>query len=76
MKRTTIFAEESLLRQLRAAAHRRGISAAQLVREALNAYLFEGTQKTRVPSIAGRYSSGQSETSEKVDQFLWSDPHR
>ena len=76
MRRTTIFAEESLLRQVRAAARRRGISAAQFVREALAAYLVERGPKTRVPAIAGKYSSGYADTSENVDQLLWSDPHR
>jgi len=76
MKRTTIFAEESLLRQVRAEARRQGVSAAQFVREALAAYLVRRAPQRGTPSIAGRYSSGISDTSARVDELLWREPHR
>lgn len=75
MKRTTIFAEESLLRQVRAEARRQGVSTAQLVREALAAYVARRVLTAGIPSIAGQYSSGNSETSARVDELLWREPH-
>jgi hypothetical protein len=75
MKRTTIFAEESLLRQLRAEARRQGVSTAKLVREALAAYVARHGSTTGIPSIAGQYASGNSDTSARVDELLWREPH-
>lgn len=58
-------------------AARHGKSFAQVVREAITAYLAEGdTMKRSLPSLAGRYASGKSDTSERVDELLWKDPHR
>lgn len=76
MKRTTIFAEERLLKQARKVAERRGMSFAHLVREALKQYIAPPQTAGRLPSIAGRFSSGHADTSERIDDLLWTDPHR
>jgi metal-responsive CopG/Arc/MetJ family transcriptional regulator len=77
MRRTTVFLEESLLRQAQRFAARQGKSFAQLVREAVVAYLAKGgTMKGKLPSIAGQFASGRTDVSERVDDLLWKDPHR
>lgn len=76
MKRTTIFLDEATELRLREMARRTDRPMAGLVREALVAYLASGdANPTPLPSITGRFASGQSDTSESVDQLLWSDPH-
>ncbi len=76
MKRTTIFLDEQLIRRLRRAAQQKGVSGATLVREALARYLADPGLRGGVPSIAGKFASGMSDTSQRVDELLWRDPHR
>ena len=76
MKRTSLFLDEKLLERARRAARRQGVSLATVVREALAAYLVEPRTTGGVPPIAGRFASGVSDTSERVDELLWRDPHR
>lgn len=76
MKRTTIFAEERLLNRARKVAERRGVSFAELVRDAIEQYIAAPQSAGRLPSIAGKFSSGKLDTSERVDELLWTDAHR
>ena len=76
MKRTSVFLEERLLRKLRLAARRKGVSAALLVREALEQYLAGPAAQAPVPDIAGRFASGTADTSARVDELLWQEPHQ
>lgn len=75
MKRTTIFLPEQTLKQLHRVAQRKNISAATLVREAVAQYLNAPATTATLPSIAGQFASGRSDTSERVDELLWPDPH-
>ncbi len=75
MKRTSLFLDDKLLRALRRAAARDGVSVASLVREAVSRYLAEPEATVRMPSIAGRFSSGSRDTSARADELLWRDPH-
>ena len=76
MKRTTVFLEENLLVKAQRYARKNGVSFATLVREALATYLATGNTATaRLPSFAGQFESGRSDTSSRVDELLWSDPH-
>ena len=75
MKRTTIFLDEKLRARLQRLADRRGVSFAMVVREALATYAARPGGTAVVPSIAGRFASGHSDTSERVDELLWRDPH-
>jgi hypothetical protein len=76
MNRTTIFLDDQLIRQLRRAAEVKGVSAATVVREALVRYLAAAEGEAALPSIAGKFASRRSDTSERVDDLLWRDPHR
>lgn len=76
MRRTTIFLEDRLLKQAQRYAARHGQSFAQLVREAVAAYMAGGgVMKGKLPSLAGTFASGRSDLSERVDELLWKDPH-
>jgi hypothetical protein len=74
MRRTTVFLDEQTLARARRHAQRTGVSFATLVREALAAYLTQPIGGS-LPSVAGRFGSGRRDTSERVDELLWRDPH-
>ena len=77
MKRTTVFLDEGLERDLKALAARRGEPAATLVREALGEYV--ARHRPAEPRLgflaAGR--SGRSDVAETHEEILWRDlaPH-
>ena len=79
MKRTTVFLDEGLLRRARQLARREGKSFAQVVREAVAAYVSgnpsDRVAGARLPSFAGKFASGHRDTSERVDELLWTEPH-
>ncbi|HXT16394.1 MAG TPA: CopG family transcriptional regulator [Gemmatimonadaceae bacterium] len=75
MKRTSLFIDDQLIKRLQKLARTRGVSFATVVREALAQYLTAPGANTGVPSIAGRFRSGHADTSERVDELLWTDPH-
>ena len=75
MKRTTIFLPEQTLKQLQRVAQRKHVSTAALVREAVTSYLSAPAAASALPSIAGQFASGTSDTSEHVDDLLWKNPH-
>jgi hypothetical protein len=69
MKRIMIQAEESLLRRARQVAARRGVSIAQLVREALQHELGEARQP--IPLSSGKFRSWTGDLSARAsrDEF-------
>ena len=76
MRRTSLFLDEELTARVQRLARKRGVSFATVVREALAEYVISGDAgRTAVPSIAGRFASGTSDTSERIDELLWRDPH-
>lgn len=76
MKRTTVFLDEGTLERLRRAAQRQGVSAATLVREAVNHYLDAPPGGGGLPSIAGQFASSHADTADQADHLLWRDPHQ
>ena len=75
MKRTSLFLDDKLLKLLRRAATREGVSVASIVREAVSRYLAEPEQPGKLPSIVGHFASGTRDTANDPDRFLWRDPH-
>jgi hypothetical protein len=78
MKRTTIFIDEGVERELRLLAQRESVPVAALVREALERYVSEanGERGLRLRFLAaGR--SGHHDTAERAEELLWGDlePH-
>jgi hypothetical protein len=75
MKRTSLFFDEDLIRQLKRVAAQRRVSVATLIREAVATYLAPA-KGASLPSVAGRFASGRTDTSDRVDELLWVDPHK
>ncbi len=75
MKRTTVFLDDSILVKANRYAEKHGTSFASVVREALAVFLTRPAEESMLPSIAGRFSSGRTDTSERADELLWRDPH-
>jgi predicted transcriptional regulator len=77
MRRTTIFLDEQLDRELKALARRAGRPTASLVREALADYVV-GARETPPRGLgfvaAGR--SGRPDTAERHEELLWKSPGR
>ncbi len=76
MKRTSLFLDERLLRSLSRAAKQRQVSVASLIREAVANYLADSVSGGRLPSIAGRFSSGRDDVAERNEELLWNEPHQ
>jgi len=71
MKRTTIYFDGDLEVRLKAEVHRRKRPMAEIVREAVEAYLTQGPQDgPSGPPGAGAFSSGRSGTADDVDGAL------
>ena len=68
MKRTTIYLEPELEVLLKLEVRRQGRAMAELVREALHAYVTR--EPRRVPPGAGAFASGRSDTADRVDEVL------
>ncbi len=75
MKRTSLFLDERLLRSLSRTAKQRQVSVASLIREAVANYLADPMTLGRVPSVAGRFSSGLHDTADRNEELLWNEPH-
>jgi predicted transcriptional regulator len=74
MKRTTIFLEEQLERELQALARRGDRPVSSVVREALEQYVASAREqaKPRLGFIAVG-QSGTSDTAERHEELLWTD---
>jgi hypothetical protein len=71
MKRTTIFVPEALERDLQLYARREGKPAAAVVRDALAAYLAKSRSAVELPSFAGAFDSGATDTAERHEEILF-----
>lgn len=71
MKRTTIFIPESLERDLHLYARRERKPAASIVREAIAAYIVRGRSRSALPSFAGAFDSGRTDTAERHEELLF-----
>ena len=70
MKRTTVFAENTILDALRAIARRRGITLAEVTREALTAYVSKHRGERKSLSIIGVGRSGRRDIAERAEELL------
>ena len=77
MKRTTIFVPEELERDLQLYARRAGKPTAAVVREALAAYVARKRPEAALPSFAGAFDSGRTDTAERHEEILFArlSPH-
>jgi hypothetical protein len=78
VKRTTIFIEEQVERDLQAVARKQGRPVASVVREAIATYVVNQRETShRLPSFAGVGASGRRDVAERYEELLWEDlePH-
>ena len=77
MKRTTIFVPAALEHDLQSYARRERRSAASVVREAVTEYLAVRRPDVQLPSFAGAFDSGHTDTAERHEEILFEhlDPH-
>ena len=68
MRRTTIYLDPELEVLLKREMRRRNKPMAQLVREAVQAYVT--TEPSRTPPGAGAFASGHGDTAGRVDELL------
>jgi hypothetical protein len=71
MKRTTIFVPEALERELQLYAARERKSTASVVREALAEYVAKRRQPAALPSFAGAFKSGYTDTADRHEDLLF-----
>jgi predicted transcriptional regulator len=77
MKRTTIFLDEQLERELQALARRQGRPMAGLVREAVEHYVVEARELDGPASRHGFVALGRSghrDIAERHEELLWQEP--
>jgi len=73
MRRTQVSLTEEQIRTLRQEAARRGVSMAEVVREAVESHLQharQGEMGRRALAIVGRFSSGRRDVSDEHDREL------
>jgi len=70
MKRTTVFAEDAVLDALRTIARRRGVTLAEVMREALSAYVSKHARRHKPLSIIGIRRSGWRDIAERTEELL------
>ena len=78
MKRTTLFIDEAMERDLHALAQRKGAPVSTLVRESLRRYLAEEHRRQKFSlRFLGAGRSGRKDIAERHEQLLWRDlkPH-
>ena len=71
MKRTTFFADEQLMDELKEIAREERKTLASVVREATALYIREKRSKKRKLSIVGIGSSGRADVAERHEKLLW-----
>ena len=74
MKRTTIFADEELLSNLKHLADEEGISVAEAIRRALNTFVAQRRKPGKRISFLGIGRSGRKDVSERCEELLWTKP--
>ena len=74
MKRTTIFADDTLLDEFKYLANQEERSVAELIREAMNQYVEQKRKPAPQLSIIGFGSSGRSDIAERCEELLWQKP--
>lgn len=72
MKRTTLFIDEGVERDLQALARRRAVPVSSLVRESITRYLSAENRKQKLKlRFLGRGRSGRRDIAERHEEFLW-----
>ncbi len=71
MKRTTIFADDAMLNDLKNLSAEENRSVAEIVREAMEEYLNRKRKPVRKVSFVGIGNSGRRNIAEEHERLLW-----
>ncbi len=71
MKRTTIFADAHLMNEIKEISREEKRSAAEIIREAMQAYIKQKRPGKKKLSFIGIGSSGRRDIAEKHEELLW-----
>jgi len=71
MKRTTIFADDALINEIKDLAREENRSVAEMVREAMAEYVLQKRKRKKKLSFVGIGSSGRRDISKKHEELLW-----
>lgn len=71
MKRTTIFADDALIKEFKNLSKEENRSVADMAREAMEQYVRQRRQKKKKISFIGIGESGRRDVSEKHEELLW-----
>ncbi|HKZ42704.1 MAG TPA: hypothetical protein VJ044_17205 [Candidatus Hodarchaeales archaeon] len=71
VRRTTIFADEELLRELREISDEENSSVAETMRKAMRSYVQQKRRKKGKLSFVGIASSGRKDIAERHEELLW-----
>jgi metal-responsive CopG/Arc/MetJ family transcriptional regulator len=71
MKRTTIFAEDYLMRELKEISKEENKSVAGVIREAMERYVRQKRRSKRKLSFIGISNSGKKNIAKKHEDLLW-----
>ena len=71
MKRTTIFADDDVLRELKEISAEENISVAEAMRKAMRIYVQQKRRRKTNLSFVGISSSGRKDISERHEELLW-----
>lgn len=71
MKRTTIFADEELLAEIREISAKEKKSVAEVMREAMQSYVQKKTPAKRKLSFLGIARSGRKDIAARHEELLW-----
>jgi metal-responsive CopG/Arc/MetJ family transcriptional regulator len=70
MKRTTVFADEDVLKKLREIAKRENSTVSEVTRKALNEYVSRRRPKRSRLSLIGIGRSGRKDIAERAEELL------
>ncbi len=71
MKRTTIFADDSLMDEIKEISKEENRSVAEIVREAMQNYIKQKRHGKKRLSFIGIGDSGRKDIAEKHEELLW-----
>ncbi|OGW56047.1 MAG: hypothetical protein A2Y81_06090 [Nitrospirae bacterium RBG_13_43_8] len=71
MRRTTIFADDNLINEIKEISKEENRSVAEIIREAMQGYIKQKRYKKKVISFIGIGSSGRRDIAERHEELLW-----
>lgn len=71
MRRTTIFADDNLINEIKEISKEENRSVADILREAMQAFIKQKRHKKKRISFIGIGSSGRRDIAERHEELLW-----